>query len=95
VSSGASLGDVSFLTWDPDGPEFWLTEDYFPGIRERDRKAFPVLSELAGVYGKLSSVESGIERLRHDWSGEWVRRYGKLLQRDAVDLGYRLITADL
>jgi SAM-dependent methyltransferase len=128
---------VVFLTWDPAGPEFWLTEDYFPEIRARDRIAFPELSELRRVYGKITSepvliphdctdgftgaywrrpsayldpavragmstfskigaVESGLERLKHDLtSGEWARRYGELLQRDAVDLGYRLVTADL
>ncbi len=29
------------LTWVPDAPPFWLTEDYFPEIAAFDRKIFP------------------------------------------------------
>ncbi len=26
-----------FLTWDPDAPGFWLTDDYFPALQKQDR----------------------------------------------------------
>jgi hypothetical protein len=47
---------VVFLTWDPDGPPFWLTEEYFPEIRARDSVAFPALGELGRAYGKITTV---------------------------------------
>ena len=46
-------GPVVLLTWDPDGPSFWLTRDYFPGIVEADRRAFPTLAELEDTLGAL------------------------------------------
>lgn len=35
------------LSWDPDGPAFWLTRDYFPELIDLDRKIFPRLEELS------------------------------------------------
>jgi len=41
-------------------------------------------------------LEAGLERLRADLaSGAWDARYGHLLAADALDLGYRLVVADL
>lgn len=38
-------------------------------------------------------AEEGLARLARDLdSGEWARRYGHLLEREACDLGYRLVT---
>ena len=40
-------------------------------------------------------VESAIERLRADLeSGEWARRNADILEREALDLGYRLVIAE-
>jgi SAM-dependent methyltransferase len=40
----------------------------------------------------LGAVDQGLARLAADLSsGEWERRYGALLQRDAIDAGYRLV----
>ena len=42
-----------------------------------------------------ADVDAALERLRADLeSGEWARRNAELLERDAIDLGYRLIVAD-
>ena len=42
----------------------------------------------------LGDVSDGVARLRNDLeSGEWEARYGDLLQRDALDCGYRLVVA--
>jgi hypothetical protein len=39
-------------------------------------------------------VAAGLERLRADLaSGAWARRHGDLLERDELDLGYRLLVA--
>ena len=49
------------------------------------------------AFAKLTDSETreGLERLRADLdSGEWQRRNGELLGRDAVDLGYRLVVAE-
>jgi hypothetical protein len=53
-----------------------------------------------GVRGVLSmfttapDVEPGLARLRRDLeNGTWDQRYGRLLQRTELDVGYRLIVA--
>jgi hypothetical protein len=123
------------LTWDPAGPGFWLTDEYFPGIAEHDRGQFPGLSHISRVLGQVSVQEvpihrdcvdgflganwhrpeayldevvrsgtsafsrlpdanAGLSQLRADLgSGEWARRHGHLLERDSLDIGYRLVVA--
>jgi len=55
----------------------------------------------AGVRTGMSSFarvrpEPGLEHLRDDLaSGAWQKRYGHLLENEALDLGYRIITAHL
>jgi SAM-dependent methyltransferase len=44
---------IAILTWDPDGPAFWLTEQYFPTMVARDRARFPAVDEFARVYGSV------------------------------------------
>jgi SAM-dependent methyltransferase len=34
------------FTWDPSGPGFWLTDEYFPGFIERDRERCPTVARL-------------------------------------------------
>ena len=44
------------------------------------------------TFSKLSGVEPGLDRLSADLeSGEWDRRYGGILTKTELDLGYRLI----
>lgn len=44
----------------------------------------------------LPGTEAGLERLRSDLaSGAWHARHGQLLAADALDLGYRLVVAEL
>lgn len=44
----------------------------------------------------LLGAEEGLERLRGDLaSGAWHARHGQLLTTDALDIGYRLVVADL
>jgi SAM-dependent methyltransferase len=46
-------------------------------------------------FRKIPDVERGLKRLRADLvSGEWNRRYARLLGFEALDVGYRLIAAD-
>ena len=46
------------------------------------------------TFSKLSDIEPGVEWLRADLdSGEWRRKYGELLKKTELDLGYRLIVA--
>jgi SAM-dependent methyltransferase len=37
------------LTWIPDGPPFWLTEDYFPEIAAHDREIMPSSAALIAM----------------------------------------------
>ncbi|MET0546955.1 MAG: methyltransferase domain-containing protein [Caulobacterales bacterium] len=39
------------LTYDPDGPGFWLTHDYFPEIKQIDHASMPSLNAIAGALG--------------------------------------------
>jgi SAM-dependent methyltransferase len=52
-----------------------------------------VRSAISGFW-RMGDVEPGVSRLRADLdSGEWQRRYGDVLARDTLDLGYRLVLA--
>jgi SAM-dependent methyltransferase len=42
---------VAILTWDPDGPDFWLTDEYFPAMVARDRERFPTVQEISRAIG--------------------------------------------
>jgi ubiquinone/menaquinone biosynthesis C-methylase UbiE len=44
-------GRVVIFTWDAEHPGFWLVQQYFPEILERDRRAFPSLREIEAVIG--------------------------------------------
>jgi SAM-dependent methyltransferase len=44
------------------------------------------------TFSKLHDVASGLTHLRQDLaSGEWHRRYGEVLEKSELDLGYRLV----
>jgi hypothetical protein len=128
---------VVVLTWDPAGPEFWLTEHYFPALLARDKARFPALGEIAGVLGAvqvrpvpvpkdcidgflgaywgrplayldpdaragmsgfvgIEGVSEGLARLEVDLdSGEWQRRFGAACSGSQLDIGYRLVIAEL
>lgn len=46
------------------------------------------------TFAKIRTLEAGLTRLRADIAdGTWTRRYGELLGRSTLDLGYRLIVA--
>jgi SAM-dependent methyltransferase len=48
------------------------------------------------AFANIPNVEAGVTRLRADLAnGAWERRYGHLLGLGELDLGYRLIVADL
>jgi SAM-dependent methyltransferase len=44
---------VVILTWEPDSPEFWLTQEYFPGIRTKDNGRFPTVSAISRELGPV------------------------------------------
>jgi SAM-dependent methyltransferase len=41
------------VTHDPTAAEFWLVDDYFPGIREADRATMPALEEFDRLGGRV------------------------------------------
>jgi len=44
----------------------------------------------------VQALAHGLERLRTDLqSGYWAKRYADLLDKQEIDLGYRLIVADI
>ena len=55
----------------------------------------PRIRSGSSSFWAISSVEVGLEKLKHDLeTGEWQRRYAELLTLDAYDAGYRLVLAD-
>jgi SAM-dependent methyltransferase len=46
-------------------------------------------------FWSIGDAEAGLQKLRKDLeTGEWERRYAKLLAQDEYDAGYRLVVAD-
>ncbi|HEX8119495.1 MAG TPA: hypothetical protein VF521_19625, partial [Pyrinomonadaceae bacterium] len=62
--------------------------------RYLDPALLPGNSAFTGI--DRSALERGLEKLRNDLdSGQWRRRYGGLLGLEELDVGYRLVTAEL
>ena len=54
----------------------------------------PHIRSGSSSFWAIEGADEGLERLRHDLdSGEWERRYDKLVNLDAYDAGYRLIVS--
>jgi hypothetical protein len=52
------------------------------------------ISTLARI--DQSAVKAGLELLLEDLqSGAWLERYGHLMELEELDVGYRLVVADL
>ena len=55
----------------------------------------PDIRSGMSTFAKIQGLESGLNRLRSDLEdGTWQQRYGYLLEKTVLDLGYRLIIAD-
>jgi SAM-dependent methyltransferase len=70
--------------------------DGFLGAYWRRPRAYldPSVRGAISTFAKLTSIEGALERLQNDIaSGAWERRNGDLLERDALDIGYRLVVA--
>jgi SAM-dependent methyltransferase len=71
--------------------------DGFLGAYWRRPEAYlaPGVRAAISTFTKVADVEPGLARLRADLAdGAWERRHGHLRQREAVDLGYRLVVAE-
>jgi SAM-dependent methyltransferase len=91
---GAMLGRISVQTIPI--PEDCM--DGFLGAYWRRPNAYLDASVRAGMspFSRVSDVESRIAQLRNDLaSGVWERRHRTLLGAHSLDIGYRLITAEL
>ena len=70
--------------------------DGFLGAYWRRPEAYldPAVRGAMSTFTKIGAVEPGVARLRRDLEdGTWHRRHGGLLERESLDLGYRLIVA--
>jgi len=70
--------------------------DGFLGAHWRRPHAYldPAVRGAISTFSKIGDVEPGLSSLRSDLAdGTWLRRHGHLLERDALDLGYRLVIA--
>jgi SAM-dependent methyltransferase len=68
---------------------FWARPEEYLDPRQR-----AAMSGFAQI--PQAAIESGLEPLARDLrSGAWHRRFGKMLARDSLDLGYRLLIADI
>jgi len=56
----------------------------------------PNIRKGSSSFWAIDNVDEGLNALKADLeSGAWERRYQHLLERDELDLGYRLVIADL
>jgi SAM-dependent methyltransferase len=70
--------------------------DGFLGAYWRRPHAYldPGVRGAISTFAKIGDVDSGLTRLRGDLAdGTWERRYGHLLGKSELDLGYRLVIA--
>lgn len=70
--------------------------DGFLGAYWRRPEAYliPEIQRSISTFSKIGDVQNRMERLRKDLiSGDWHRKYGTLLKKESLDLGYRLIIA--
>ncbi|MGE0707542.1 MAG: class I SAM-dependent methyltransferase [Planctomycetota bacterium] len=71
--------------------------DGFLGAYWRRPAAYldPEARRAISIFAQLPDVAAGLEALRRDLeSGAWHERHGALLERDALDVGYRLVVAE-
>lgn len=79
-----------------DVPVPYDCTDGFLGAYWRRPEAYLRSEVRAAIssFSRISNVAQGLSELRRDLdSGEWLHRYGRLLHRDTLDVGYRLIVA--
>ena len=72
--------------------------DGFLGAYWRRPHAYLDASVRAAIstFAKLGDVSGSLTRLEADLaSGAWQARYGDLMKQDSLDIGYRLVTAEL
>ncbi|HTQ35626.1 MAG TPA: class I SAM-dependent methyltransferase [Steroidobacteraceae bacterium] len=54
----------------------------------------PRMRSGSSSFRAIGNAETGLRRLRHDLeTGEWSRRYAKVLRQESYDAGYRLVVA--
>jgi SAM-dependent methyltransferase len=87
-----ALGQVSILPV----PIPFDCADGFLGAYWRRPSAYLDRDVRSGIsaFAKVDGVDDALARLRSDIaSGVWARRYGNLLEKDAFEMGYRLVAA--
>lgn len=68
--------------------------DGFLGAKWRHPEAYltPEVRGAISSFSRISNVDAGVAALRRDLeSGDWHERFGALLDRPTLDLGYRLV----
>jgi SAM-dependent methyltransferase len=64
------------LTWVPDAPAFWLTEEYFPEIMAHDRTIFPSTTALAALLERMvGPVSVTLVPIPHDCTDGFLGAY--------------------
>lgn len=72
--------------------------DGFLGAYWRRPEAYldKAVRSAISTFAKLGDAGAGLNRLETDLrKGAWTRRYGALMTLDALDIGYRLVVADV
>ena len=64
------------LTWVPDRPSFWLTDDYFPELAAYDREIFPESAALLAVLERtIGAVQMAPVPIPHDCTDGFLCAY--------------------
>lgn len=72
--------------------------DGFLGANWRRPHAYldPAVRSGSSGFSSLAGLDDGLSRLRDDLaSGKWQRRFGNVLGRESLDLGYRVVIASM
>ena len=56
----------------------------------------PAVRASISVFGRIPDTDKRVDSLRNDLAtGQWRQRHGDLLARDEIDLGYRIVVAQI
>ncbi len=64
--------------------------------RRPDAYLIPAVRKAISTFSKIDDLVPGLARLQKDLeTKEWLRQYGEVRKRSSLDLGYRLVVANL
>ncbi|MDY6835143.1 MAG: SAM-dependent methyltransferase, partial [Chloroflexota bacterium] len=55
----------------------------------------PKIRKAISTFSRVPDIQEGLDRLQNDiYNGVWCQKYGHLLRKESLDLGYRLVVCE-